>query len=84
MDRIAVASFISTSISEITGWSIPMSESDRLDDLPLDSLQCIELTAAVEDRFGISISCSQRVSIETLGDFADLVLDSPPLLLQAA
>lgn len=84
MDRLAVVAFIAAQISEISGMSFPMSETDRLDDLPLDSLQCLELTAAIEDGYGFDISCSDRISVETIGDFADLVIRNRPPLLQAA
>lgn len=44
----------------------------RIDDLPLDSLQAIELVVALEDAFDISIGCAERITIETLGGYADL------------
>jgi len=82
--RSAAVSFIAAQISEISGFSVPMSATSRLDDLPLDSLQCLELTAAIEDEYDISISCSDRVDVVTIGDFADLVVRSRAPILQAA
>jgi acyl carrier protein len=82
--RSAAVSFIAAQVSEISGFSLPMSETSRLDDLPLDSLQCLELTAAIEDEYDICISCSDRIGVETIGDFADLVVQSRAPLLQAA
>lgn len=84
MVRSAVVTFISTQICQISGHSFPMSESDRLDDLPLDSLQCLELTAVVEDHYGFDITCADRIGVETIGDFADLVVNSQSPFLQAA
>lgn len=84
MIRSAAVSFIADQISEITGFSPTMSETSRLDDLPLDSLQCLELTAVIEDEYDICISCSDRIGVETIGDFADLVVRSRTPLLQAA
>lgn len=84
MIRSAAVSFIAAQVREISGFSIPMSETSRLDDLPLDSLQCLELTAAIEDEYDLCISCSARVEVETIGDFADLVVRSRVPLLQAA
>lgn len=84
MDRTAVIAFISSEISSITGMPVAVSGDTLLDSLPLDSLQCVELTTAVEDEYDIMITCGERVSVETIGDFADLVARNSVPLLQAA
>jgi len=44
-----------------------------LDHLGLDSLECIELTVAVEDAFNVDIHCGERISFVTVGCIAHLV-----------
>lgn len=53
----------------------PITADTRLDGLALDSLGCIELTAAVEDEFDIAIGCGERISFRTVGCIAALVED---------
>lgn len=53
----------------------PITADTRLDGLALDSLGCIELTAAVEDEFDIVIHCAERISFRTVGCIAALVED---------
>lgn len=51
----------------------PVTATSSLDDLALDSLECMVLTAEIEDRFGIEISCADRVNCESLADLARVV-----------
>lgn len=53
----------------------PITADTRLDGLALDSLGCIELTAAVEDEFDVAIDCGERISFETVGCIVALVED---------
>ena len=84
MDRSAIISFIASEIEKILGVSIPVNSETTLDDLPLDSLECLELTAAIEDAYNVDISCAHRISVVTAGDFADLVMRLPSSLDRAA
>ncbi|MFZ3482005.1 hypothetical protein [Sphingomonas sp. 3-13AW] len=74
MDRVGIISFVTGEVVKISGLSHPVTEGFPLADLPLDSLQCLELTALVEDRYDVQISCCERTTISTIGDFADLVI----------
>jgi acyl carrier protein len=51
----------------------PVTAASSLDDLALDSLECMVLTAEIEDRFDIVIGCGDRVSCESLADLAAIV-----------
>jgi acyl carrier protein len=84
VNRSAVVAFVASEITRLTGLLVPASEETDLDALALDSLQCIELTVAVEDEFRVHISCAERISLVTVGDFADLVARSAQPLLRAA
>lgn len=53
----------------------PVDERDSFEGAGFDSLHCIEFIVAVEDEFGIEISCAERVSLETLADAITLVTD---------
>lgn len=46
----------------------------KVSDLPLDSLQTIELVVALEDALRIGIGCAERITIDTLGGYADLAV----------
>ena len=74
MDRKTVVDIVIAETSSVTGIDPSvLSETTRIDDLPLDSLQTIELTVAVEDAVGVPIGCGERVSMETLGCYVALV-----------
>lgn len=49
---------------------VEVSISSSFDDLALDSLSCIELIVAVEDAFGVEISCAERIAMQSIADLA--------------
>ena len=50
-----------------------VTAASSLDSLELDSLECLELTALVEDHFDVVIGCADHISCETLADIAAIV-----------
>jgi len=52
---------------------VVVAESSLKDDLSLDSLDCIELTMAVEDEFDIEIADEEADKLETIQHIVDLV-----------
>lgn len=62
----------------------PVTAVSSLESLELDSLECLELTALVEDHFDVVIGCADRISCETLADLAVIVdVQARPLPLAA-
>ena len=56
--------------------SVPVSQAGRevrLQDLPLDSLDDIEIVMSMEEAFGIKIPDEAIENIKTVGDAIDLV-----------
>jgi acyl carrier protein len=47
--------------------------SDKLEDLDIDSLDLVELTMSVEDKFNIEISDDEMDALTTFGDLLVLV-----------
>ena len=84
MNRNAIVSFIASEIATISGIHVSTDERTLLQDMPLDSLQCIELTAAIEDEYDVTITCAERVSMITVADLADLVTGLRQDMLLAA
>jgi acyl carrier protein len=73
VDRSIVVDVIIRHVSHLSGMpASDISEASRLDDLPIDSMDCILLVVALEDDLGIEIGCGDRVTLETVGDIADL------------
>ena len=50
-----------------------VKDTDKLDDLGVDSLELIERTMAVEDKFNIEISDEELDTLQTFGDFLAMV-----------
>ena len=50
-----------------------MMTADLLTDLDLDSLDTMEMTLGIEERFGIEIPDSELESLRTVGDAVSLV-----------
>jgi acyl carrier protein len=48
-------------------------EADLADDLDLDSLDTVELTLGLEERFGIEIPDSDLEAVRTVSDAVDLI-----------
>ena len=48
-------------------------EADLLRDLDLDSLDTMELTVGMEERFGVEIPDAELESLRTIGDAVDLI-----------
>lgn len=84
MNRTAIVAFVASEIQAISGHRLPIDAHTVLGDLPLDSLQCIELTAAIEDEYDMTITCAERVAAVTVGDMADLVTGARDEMLMAA
>lgn len=53
-----------------------IKESSFIDDLGADSLEAIELTLAIEDKFGIEISDDDQERLRTVGDVVDFIRNS--------
>lgn len=49
---------------------VPVAIDSTFESLAFDSLDCIEFVTAVEDAFGVEISCVERVNFENLFDVA--------------
>jgi acyl carrier protein len=48
-------------------------QSDLYDDLDLDSLETVELTLGLEERYGIEIPDSELEDVSTVNDAIDLI-----------
>ena len=48
-------------------------EADLAQDLGLDSLDTVEMTVGLEDRFGIEIADSELEGVRTVNDAVDLI-----------
>jgi acyl carrier protein len=85
MDRDEVMGVIVRETARVTGMDAATLDHDtRIHDLPLDSLQTIELVVAIEDALQVGIGCVERITIETLGGYADLVLHDASSMAMAA
>lgn len=51
--------------------------SDLLYDIGMDSLDIVELLAAIEDRYGYYLPDDQLIKMKTLGDLAENILHRP-------
>jgi acyl carrier protein len=49
------------------------AEADLAQDLGLDSLDTVEMTVGLEDRFGIEIADSELEDVRTVNDAVDLI-----------
>lgn len=58
---------IHVDVSEVT------DESNLVTDLGLDSLDSVEITMAVEEKYGITISETEMENVKTVGDLVKLV-----------
>ena len=69
-DRIIaiVADSLGIGISDVT------HDSDIVDTLGADSLDCIELAMAIEEKFGIEISNDEMDEVDTVQDLIDHVI----------
>ncbi|MDX6763858.1 acyl carrier protein [Streptomyces sp. F8] len=48
-------------------------ESHFRDDLDVDSLLMVELSAAIEDQFNVDIADDEYSTIQTVGDLVDII-----------
>jgi len=62
-------------ISKVAGYPVSDIHNDIhiRDDLLVDSLKQMEIVARIEHHFGIPLDEGELVSLETLGDFLELV-----------
>lgn len=70
MKTYAVEMRIAEIARTIVGPGVPVSISSTFEDLALDSLSCIELVTAVEDEFGVDISCAERIGMDSIADLS--------------
>lgn len=69
--------------AEISGMEArDIDERTTLEQLGMDSLECICFVTAIEDATGAEIGCGERIEIVTIGDAVDLV--EPRVLRMAA
>ena len=72
MDRLQIIGGILSEVSAISNVDM-LGAATRFDELGFDSLDCIVFTAALEDRFDVSICCGERIEMECISDAVDLV-----------
>jgi len=73
MNRHYVTQTVIETAQNIIGRTV--DEAARFETIGFDSLECIEFTVAIEDVFGVEISCAERVTMEGVEDAVTLVME---------